>query len=197
MIVCCATTNRGKLREFRHIVDHFAQGRIQVDPLETIRQIPPCEETGATFEENARLKAAYYSLHTRVPLFADDSGLAVDALAGAPGVLSARYAGEGATDGENNGLLLHRLRGVEDRCARFVCAIAVAERGRILATFHGQVEGHIIGQPLGSNGFGYDPLFFFPGFQCTFGQATEEQKTLVSHRSRALRQMVDWLLAER
>ena len=194
MKIYCATTNAGKFREFREIIDYFGQSRVVLGTVEGLESLPPCEESGLTFEENAARKAAYYSHHGPGLLFADDSGLVVDALHGAPGVFSARFAGNGAGDAANNSLLLERLRGVEDRGARFVCAIAVAERGHALATFRGEVEGRIIDQPRGENGFGYDPLFFYEPYGCTFGEATPEQKTMVSHRSRAVEQMVRWLL---
>ncbi|MGC8795221.1 MAG: non-canonical purine NTP pyrophosphatase, partial [Bryobacteraceae bacterium] len=153
-------------------------------------------ETGRTFEENAVQKALYYSAWAPGPLFAEDSGLEVDALGGAPGVLSARFAGPGATDEANNRLLLERLRGVVDRSARFVCVAALAERGRLLATFRGVVAGRIAHEPRGSNGFGYDPLFYYEPFGATFGEVPAEMKISVSHRSQALRQMFGWLAAE-
>jgi XTP/dITP diphosphohydrolase len=192
----CATTNAGKLREFRLAVERFGEGRLDVDPLAGLAGIPPCEETGATFEENAAQKAVYYSLHAPGPLFADDSGLEVRALGGAPGVVSARFAGEGAGDEANNRLLLKNLVGVEDRAAQFVCVIALAERGRLIRTFRGIVEGRIIDEARGPNGFGYDPLFFHEPFGCTFGEASAEQKLLVSHRAKALEKMVSYWLAQ-
>jgi XTP/dITP diphosphohydrolase len=192
----CATTNAGKLREFRLAVARFGAGWLDVEPLAELTGIPPCEETGATFEENAVQKAVYYSVHAPGPLFADDSGLEVRALGGAPGVVSARFAGEGATDEANNRLLRERLAGIEDRAAQFVCVIALAERGRLLRTFRGVVEGRIIDEARGPNGFGYDPLFFHEPFGCTFGEASAEQKLLASHRARALEQMVSYWIAQ-
>ena len=118
MKLYCATTNPGKLREFRLIIEHFG-----ADTLENIQDIEPPEETGATFEENAAIKAVYYSKFAPGPLFADDSGLAVDVLGGAPGVYSARYAGEHVGDAANNQLLFDNLRGIENRTARFVCVV--------------------------------------------------------------------------
>jgi XTP/dITP diphosphohydrolase len=185
----CATTNRGKLREFQlALEDSF-----QVETLPALASIPPCEETGATFEENAIQKALYYSKHCGEYLFVDDSGLEVDALNGAPGVYSARFAGPHATDAANNQLLLDRMRGLTDRHARFVCVVALAESGRLLQTFRGEVEGQVTDAPQGSNGFGYDPVFFYQPFGCTFGQAPLERKMKVSHRSRALQAMRDYL----
>ena len=155
-------------------------------PLPDLKQIEPPEETGKTFEENAILKAIYYSRCTTELLFAEDSGLEVDALDKAPGVYSARFSGPEATDEANNALLLERLRGVENRAARYVAVIALARGGSIIQTFRGEVEGRITEELRGTNGFGYDPLFFYPPFGCTFGEASAEQKMSVSHRSRAV-----------
>src|SRR5262249_26975633 len=150
--------------------------------------IPPCEETGETFEENAIQKAVYYSRHAPGLLFAEDSGLEVDALGGAPGVRSARFASEGATDAANNQLLIEKLRGVDYRSARYVCVIALAEAGNVLQTFRGEVAGKIIDKPRGSHGFGYDPYFYYEPFALTFAESTPEQKLQVSHRGRAVAQ---------
>ena len=174
----CATTNPGKLREF--------QSAFRVEPVPGLKSIPPPEETGLTFEENAILKAVCYSGHCDGYLFVDDSGLEVDALGGAPGVYSARFAGPHATDAANNELLLKRMRGVSDRTARFVCVVALAEHGKLLRTFRGEVEGRLLEEPRGANGFGYDPLFFYPPFGCTFAEAPLERKMGVSHRAKAL-----------
>lgn len=193
MIVYACSTNPGKLREFRLAAREFGGGKIVIEPLPGREKIDPPEETGATFEENAALKAAYYAGFTSELVFADDSGLEVDALGGAPGVYSARYAGENATDAENNELLLQRLKSDGDRSARFVCVIAVARAGRILETFRGTVEGSILYQPRGDGGFGYDPLFFYPPFGMTLAEATPEAKFSVSHRGKALRAMMQWV----
>jgi XTP/dITP diphosphohydrolase len=183
----CATGNPGKLREFRMIATGTG---IQLEPLAHYAELPSCEENGATFEENAIIKALHYGAHAPGPLFADDSGLEVDALGGAPGVYSARFSDPCATDQRNNALLLEKLRGVENRTARFVCVIAMVEGGRVLGTWRGAVEGRIIDEPRGSGGFGYDPLFYYPPFGCTFGEASAEAKFGVSHRGQALRQML-------
>jgi XTP/dITP diphosphohydrolase len=185
----CATTNRGKLREFQMALE----SSFPVESLPGMASIPPCEESGVTFEENAIQKALYYSQHTDQFLFVDDSGLEVDALGGAPGVYSARFAGSHATDAENNALLLERMRGVTDRAARFVCVVALAESVRLVRTFRGEVEGRLTAAPQGANGFGYDPLFFYEPFGCTFGEAPLNQKMEVSHRSQALRAMREYL----
>jgi len=185
----CATSNPGKLREFALAAGPGWE-------FVALTGIPPCEETGATFEENAIEKAVYYSLHAPGLLFAEDSGLAVDALGGAPGVRSARFAGERANDDDNNRLLIEKLRGVSNRSARYVCVIALAEAGKALKTFRGEVAGRIIETPLGANGFGYDPYFYYELFGLTFAQASPEQKLDVSHRGKALRQMLHWLQSE-
>ena len=186
MIVYCATSNPGKLREFQRAGEGF-----DVRPLSA--SIPAPEEHGSTFEENAIAKAAYYSRFADGYLFADDSGLEVDALGGSPGVYSARYAGPEATDEANNALLLKLLEGEENRTARFVCAIALAKSNGLITTFHGSVEGRIVDRLRGQNGFGYDPLFYYPPFQCTFGQASLAQKMLVSHRAQALAKLFTYL----
>ena len=186
MIVYCATSNPGKLREFQLAAPDF-----DLRPLPG--KVPPPEEHGATFEDNAILKAEYYGRFAGGYLFADDSGLEVDALGGAPGVQSARYAGPEATDEQNNALLLERLKGVADRTARFVCVIALVNRGALVKTFRGSVEGRILDQARGSGGFGYDPLFYHEPFGCTFGEAPIGEKMKVSHRAQALAQMFTYL----
>ncbi|MBL8238029.1 MAG: RdgB/HAM1 family non-canonical purine NTP pyrophosphatase [Bryobacterales bacterium] len=185
MTLFCATTNPGKLREFNLI-----SGDIKVLPVPGLADIAPPEETGATFAENASIKAAYYSGFVDGVVFADDSGLAVDALGGAPGVYSARFAGEDATDERNNARVLAAMDGQTNRRARFVCVIAVAARRHPLMMFEGFVEGELLTAPRGANGFGYDPLFYYSPFGCTFAEATAEQKFGVSHRGQALAKMM-------
>ncbi len=191
MRLYCATTNPGKLREFRRALEDS----FEVEPLPGMSAIPVCEETGTTFEENATQKALYYSRYCDGYLFVDDSGLEVDALGGAPGVYSARYAGPDATDETNNRLALERMRGVQNRTARFVCVVALAQHGQLVRTFRGAVEGVLAESPRGPNGFGYDPIFFYPPFGCTFGEAPLERKMEVSHRAQALRALRDYLAA--
>ena len=201
MKLYCATTNPGKLREFQVAAERFG---IEVESVSA----PPCEETGRTFEENAIQKALHYSLHAPGPLFADDSGLEVNALDGAPGIYSARYAwGRSTTcqagqvvdlphsdiDEANNRLLIEKLRGVAERSARFVCAVALAEKGRLIRTFRGAAEGVIIDTPRGANGFGYDPFFFYPPLGCTFAELDGREKFDVSHRGKALTEMLRYL----
>jgi len=183
--VYCATTNSGKLREFRLA----APSGIEVEVLPGLKEIEPPEETRTTFEENAILKALYYGARQPGYVFVDDSGLEVDALDGAPGVWSARFAGTEATDAANNALLLEKLSDAPDRTARFVCVVALAHNGQLVGTFRGAVEGLIAQAPSGPNGFGYDPLFHYPPFGCTFGEAPLDRKMTVSHRSQALHAM--------
>ena len=190
MTVYCATGNPGKLREFRLAAERFG---VEILELPDFKQIPACEETGSTFEENAVLKARYYGQHAPGRLFADDSGLEVDALDGRPGVVSARYAGPGATDAMNNALLLGNLRGREDRHARFDCVIALANRGELIRTFRGVVEGEILEEPRGTEGFGYDPLFYYPPYGRSFGEISVEEKMAVSHRGKALTALFRYL----
>ncbi|MDE3164236.1 MAG: RdgB/HAM1 family non-canonical purine NTP pyrophosphatase [Acidobacteriota bacterium] len=183
----CATGNPGKLREFRMAAE---KAPVEIELLPEFRRLPECVEDGATFEENAVKKALHYGPHAPGLLFADDSGLEVDALGGAPGVYSARYSGAGATDQSNNRLLLERMRGVLDRTARFVCKIALVEGGQPIGVYHGAVDGVLLEEERGAGGFGYDPLFYCPAFGCTFGEATAEQKFSLSHRGQALRAML-------
>ena|SRR5438067_2268473 len=196
--VYVATSNLGKLRDFATAAAIHA---IEVLPIPTLSAIPPPAETGDSFEANARLKAEYYSQHARSELvLADDSGLTVDALDGEPGVRSARYA-EGhefssahAQDEANNRLVLHRMKDVADarRGAAFVCVIAAAKGGTTLAAFQGEVRGRLLHAPRGHNGFGYDPLFFFPEMQRSFAELSNEEKLSVSHRGRAFEKFLMW-----
>ncbi len=187
MRVYCATGNPGKLREFQAL----AGGSIDLALVPGFVAIPAPEETGATFEANAVLKATYYGHHAHGLLFAEDSGLEVDALHGEPGVRSARYSGHG--DAANNRLLIERLRGIADRTARYVCVIALVENARLLRTFRGTIEGEIIDDPRGSGGFGYDPHFYYPPSRQTFAELPLAEKNQSSHRSRAFAQLLAWL----
>lgn len=186
MKLYAATSNPGKLREFQ-----LAAGAgFEIIPAP---KMDPPEETGSTFEENAAIKARAYSARVPGLLFAEDSGIEVAALGGAPGVYSARFAGPAATDAANNEKLIAALRGIRDRRARYVCVIALAADGDVLATFRGEVEGEIADAPKGTNGFGYDPHFFYPPFGATFAELAPERKFAVSHRRRALDQLLVWL----
>lgn len=189
-ILRCATTNPGKLNEFRMAAAQFGFAAVEIQPLDGRKKIVPPEEEAESFEENAIDKALYYSVFCEEPLFADDSGLEVACLRGEPGIRSARYAGPAATGKENNRLLLTRVKDHADRTARFVCVIALAQQGTLLGTFRGVVEGSIIDQELGAGGFGYDPLFYYEPFGCTFGQVEAARKMAVSHRGQALARML-------
>lgn len=180
-----ATSNPGKVRE-------FLKAGLDVELLPGLREITAPEETGTTFEANAELKAVYYSRHTDGVVLAEDSGLEVDALHGAPGVYSARYAGTG-DDNDNNRHLLAQLAGKPSRTGRYVAVIALAQAGEVLATFRGTVEGEILESPRGDGGFGYDPLFYYPPFGKTFAESTLEEKASVSHRGAAIRLLSVWL----
>jgi XTP/dITP diphosphohydrolase len=187
-----ATANAHKTREFAEILrPDFA-----VRDLSDMRDLPQVEETGSTFEENARLKALAASAHVPGLVVADDSGLEVAVLNGAPGVYSARYAGEGASDAANVAKLLAELRAYPsrgDRSARFCCALAVARDGEILDVLLGTAEGEIVEAPRGPNGFGYDPVFVPAGFHETFAELGEEKKNRISHRADAIRKLRDLL----
>jgi XTP/dITP diphosphohydrolase len=197
--ILIATSNPGKIRDFAGAASVHG---IEVAPLPNFASLPPVVEDGATFEANARKKAEAYSRRAAGELvIADDSGLEVDALGGAPGVHSARYAAdephaaETNTDDEaNNAKLVREIRRVppEERRGRFVCWIAAAREGKILAVFEGKAEGIIIEQARGSNGFGYDPLFYFPAIEKTFAELTPEEKAEYSHRGAAFRSFLDW-----
>lgn len=183
-----STRNAHKVAEIAEILgDSF-----EVNDLSAAIGVPVVEETGSTFEENATLKAVLASLHWEGWVIADDSGLEVDALGGEPGVRSARYAGEEATDEENNSLLLERLSGREDRSARFRCVIVLARAGRKLASFEGSVEGTLLRETKGKGGFGYDPLFVPSGFESSFAELSPATKNQLSHRSRALSKLKSW-----
>lgn len=180
------SSNRSKLAEFA-----LAAGNtVEIAPLPGIDRLTAPEENGATFKENAVFKAIYYSQFSTERVFADDSGLEVDALGGAPGVLSARFAGVSATDAQNNQLLVERLGERPDRAARFVTVLALAERGQLLATSSATAEGEILYAPRGKHGFGYDPLFFYPPFARSFAELSEEEKFAVSARGKALRALL-------
>ena len=189
-----ATSNAGKVREFREMLGGSTSA-LEWRDLSQYPNVVPVEETGATFLENASLKATGYARQLRAWSLADDSGLEVDALGGSPGVSSARWAklhnaGEG--DADNNRLLLRQLKGVPDekRTGRFVCVLALADSdGRIILTARGTVEGRILRAPRGSNGFGYDPLFLIDSLRKTTAELSPEDKHQVSHRGKALRQL--------
>ena len=198
--VLVATSNPGKIRD---LIGAAVAHNVQIELLPGFSSLPEVVEDGLTFESNACKKAEYYSKHAEGEVvIADDSGLEVDALKGAPGVRSARYAADehspehtGNSDDEaNNARLLRELHDVPDefRTGRFVCVIAAARNGHTLATFHGKAEGMILHAPRGSNGFGYDPLFYFPEIGKTFAELTAEEKAGYSHRGAAFRGFLEW-----
>jgi XTP/dITP diphosphohydrolase len=168
---------------------------LEIVGLDALPPIAAPDETGATFAENARLKARYYSAATGMPAIAEDSGLEVDALDGAPGVESARFAGADSTYPEKFTVLYSMLdaRGGRESAARFVCALAVASGDEILFEARGTVEGRIAPEPRGTHGFGYDPIFFYPPEGRTLGEVSDDLKRSVSHRGAAFRQLKDWL----
>ena len=178
-----ATQNQKKLREMSDILSGFG---VEVVTPKSLGIDLEVEETGTTFAENAMLKAKAICEATGLPAIADDSGLCVDALAGAPGVYSARYGGEGLDDVGRYRLLLENLRGQTTRTAHFACAIACAFPNGDTLTAEGKVEGTIAYAPMGEGGFGYDPIFFYPPLRKTFGQLTAEEKHGISHRGKAL-----------
>lgn len=188
-----ATSNRGKVREIRDVLRDLAVRVLTPEEIATV--VPDYPETGSTFRENAVGKAEHWAAVTGLACLADDSGLCVDALDGAPGVLSARFAGSGASDRDNNDLLLEKLREVPDsaRGAEFVCCLALAAPGWETVTFEGRVRGEILRAPDGEGGFGYDPLFYYPELGRSFGSLEPERKNRVSHRARALRVFREWL----
>ncbi|MDD2723618.1 MAG: RdgB/HAM1 family non-canonical purine NTP pyrophosphatase [Methylovulum sp.] len=191
--IVLASGNAGKIREIQAILVH------QVVVPQAAFNVVECEETGATFIENAILKARNAAAYSGLPALADDSGLLVDALNGAPGVKSARYAGDGASDQDNVKKLLQALDGVPDgqRSARFVCVIALLEHADdpCPVVAQGVWEGRILHQPMGSQGFGYDPVFWVPGHHCSSALLPAALKNALSHRGQALRQLLALLEA--
>jgi XTP/dITP diphosphohydrolase len=187
-----ATKNKGKVRELQGLLD--PQG-IKILSLLDLPEFPEIIEDGLTFRANAAKKAVTIALATGKPVMGEDSGLEVDALGGRPGVYSARYAGEGATDEKNNDKLLEELAGVpvEKRTARYRSAIAFADKNGLVDTVEGSCEGLIATERRGTNGFGYDPLFLIPAHQRTFGELPLEVKQTMSHRAEATRQFLKLL----
>lgn len=196
-----ATTNQGKLREIRELL---ADAPVTLFGLADLPPIEEPEETGLTFEANARLKALYYDARARdagdrpVLTVAEDSGLVIDALDGQPGVHSARYLGPDATYPERFREIYRRLAEQPERppTARFVCALALVSDGRVLFETTGVVEGEIAAAPSGAGGFGYDPIFYYPPYAATLADVTQEQKSAVAHRGYAFRALGEWLRRE-
>ncbi len=199
MRLLLATTNPGKVREITGILEGVGVELLTLAGISAnIGAIGAPDETGSTFEENARLKALYYAGASGELTVAEDSGLAIDALGGAPGVESARFGGAGSTYPEKFAILFARLAHVApaERTARFVCALALAEGERVLFEARGTVEGLITDQPKGTGGFGYDPIFFYPAFGATLAESAD-RKTTVSHRGAAFRTLRDYLAARK
>ena len=188
--IIVATRNAHKAQEIAAILPEGYEVRTLADYPEA----PEVEETADTFAGNAALKACGISALLPGMVLADDSGLCVDALGGAPGVMSARYAGEHGNDAANNARLLQELANLpQPHTARFMCAMCLSEGGRVLAEFTGKVEGSITLTPAGEHGFGYDPLFVPAGYDCTMAQLPAEQKNTISHRADALQQLMQWI----
>jgi XTP/dITP diphosphohydrolase len=190
MPILLATSNRGKLKELSDMLGPLYEV-IGLSHLESTEPI----ETGSTYAENALLKAQYFHVKTGLPTIADDSGLEVNYLGGEPGVLSARFAGTGVTDADRISVLLRKLVNVaaEDRVARFVCAAALVWNDS-KHVFQGEVEGVLTTEPRGENGFGFDPIFFYEPSGKTFAEMSIREKSRVSHRARAFKQLTDYLL---
>ncbi|MBE9581249.1 MAG: XTP/dITP diphosphatase [Proteobacteria bacterium] len=181
-----ATRNPGKTREIWDLLKDFP---VEIKNLDDFGPIPDVEEDGATFDDNAFKKASFTAKVLGLPALADDSGLEVEALEGAPGVRSARYAGPSATDQENNDKLLKEMKGKASRRAAFMCVISIAVPSGVALTYEARCEGLIAEAPAGDNGFGYDPVFFYPPMNRTFAQLSAEEKNQVSHRGKALAEM--------
>jgi XTP/dITP diphosphohydrolase len=187
-----ASSNPGKLREYRELAHGSA---IEFDLLANFREVPLFDESAPTFAENGAGKALHYSRFTEKSLLAEDSGLVVPALGGAPGILSARYAGPNGTDADCVKKLLNAMEGKtgDERRARFVCVTALARRGQILAVVSDFVSGTIANEPRGANGFGYDPVFVIPDIGRTSAEISPEEKNRRSHRGKAFRKIREFL----
>ena len=181
-----ATGNPGKINEIKELLAGFP---VETKSLADFGPIPEVVEDGETFEENAYKKASFTAKILGIPALADDSGLVVEALGGAPGVLSARYAGENATDEQRVAKLLNEMKGRTNRNAAFECVLSIAVPSGPALTYEARCEGLIAEQPAGQNGFGYDPIFFYPPLNKTFGQMTIAEKGEVSHRGKALKEL--------
>jgi XTP/dITP diphosphohydrolase len=203
-IIYLATSNPGKIREFQEAARAL---NVELVPLPGMAGIAPAIEDGVTFEQNARIKAEYYShFASGAVVLGEDSGLAVDALDGAPGVYSARYAAvlrsgrashENSDDQANNRALITQLEALPSRhTGKYVCVIALARDSKTLATFTGEAHGELLTIPRGTGGFGYDPLFYFPALGRTFAELSLEQKREHSHRGKAFRLLLDWYVKQ-
>jgi len=191
-----ASSNEGKLREYRALAA-FADASLDLVSIPNFDALPKFDEAAETFAENAMGKALHYSRLSEGLVIADDSGLVVPALGGAPGVHSARYAGPGASDADRISKLLAAMRGKKngDRRARFVCVVALAERGEPRGIFSASAEGELLGAPRGEGGFGYDPIFFYPVLGKTYAEISREEKNQYSHRGKTFRKALDFLVS--
>jgi XTP/dITP diphosphohydrolase len=190
-----ASSNPGKLREYRALAEP-AGASVDLAFVPIFDSLAVFEEIWPTFAENAAGKALHFSRFAEGVVIADDSGIVVPALGGAPGVLSARYAGPGASDEDRLQKLLGEMRGKkgEDRRARFVCVVGVAESGKMRGLFSASAEGILLEEPRGSDGFGYDPIFYFPALGKTYAEISRAEKNLYSHRGKAFHKALDFLL---
>jgi XTP/dITP diphosphohydrolase len=186
IILVIATRNNGKTQEIKDLLKDFP---VDIKNLDDFGPIPHVEEDGDTFDENAYKKASFAARILGLPALADDSGLIAEALGGAPGIHSARYAGENATDEQRYLKLLDEMKGKTNRKAAFECAISVAVPTGAALTYEARCEGLIAEEAAGSNGFGYDPVFFYPPYRKTFAQITREEKNRISHRGKALAEL--------
>ncbi len=193
MEVLIATTSDHKLREMEKVLE---PENFTVRGLDVLPSPEEPVEDGESFEENARIKALYYSRNTNLVTAADDSGIEVDYLDGKPGVYSARFGEEDASDKEKNRLLLEKLKGVprEERSANYTCSICIAYKGKVLKTIERKCHGFITETPSGDGGFGYDPIFYYPDFEKTLAEVSTSKKNEVSHRGKASGALLDYLL---
>jgi XTP/dITP diphosphohydrolase len=189
-----ASSNPGKLREY----EALAEGRVELALLPDINSLPSFDESAPTFAENAAGKALHYSRHAELPVIADDSGLVVPALGGAPGVKSARYAGPDASDADRIQKLLAELleKNISRAPARFVCVLALAERGEVRAVISDFAQGTLLNAPRGAGGFGYDPIFFFPQLARSFAELSRAEKNQHSHRGKTFRKLLRFISEE-
>ncbi len=188
IILVIATRNKGKTKEIKDLLRDFP---VDIKNIDDFGPIPHLEEDGATFDENAYKKASFAARILGLPALADDSGLTVEALNGAPGVHSARYAGENATDEQRYLKLLSEMEGMSNRKAAFECVISIAVPTGPALTYEARCEGLITQVPAGSNGFGYDPVFYYPPYKKTFAELTRQEKNRVSHRGKAFAELKD------
>jgi XTP/dITP diphosphohydrolase len=186
LILVLATRNAGKTKEMKELLQDFP---VEIKNLEDFGPIPRVKEDGATFDDNAYKKASFTAKVLGFPALADDSGLEVDALDGAPGVHSARYAGPDATDEQNNAKLLSDMAGKTDRAAHFTCVVSIAVPTGGALTYEARCEGLVAEAPAGDNGFGYDPVFYYPPLKKTFAQLSREEKNQVSHRGKVFAEL--------